>query len=294
MRVAAYSPGHITGFFLPCVHHDQLRTGSRGAGMCIDRGVTTTLDVKKGTGRKEFVVNGVPHDAPVMRSALEEIAGHQDVDVAAEVTMDLPVSSGFGTSAAGALSAAFALARALGRSGEEAFAAAHRAELSNGTGLGDVAALTRGGMTFRRIEGLPPFGCIDRLADRQDIVAAVVGPMVRTSDVLGDPARRSSIEEVGRECYRVLARSPTPDMFFRTSREFTMRTGLAGPDVKRALEAVEGLGDASMIMLGNSVFARGGPGRYGKDIVTLRPHLPALPRSRRSPGAERPGLTRIA
>jgi len=257
MRVTAYCPGHITGFFVPCVHEDPLRTGSRGAGICIDRGVTATLEVLPGDGSMEFIVDGVMRDAPVMRDVLENLMGGGDFDIMVEASLGLPISSGFGMSAAGALATAFAMAEALGRTTEEAFAAAHRAELANGTGLGDVAALSRGGMTFRRREGIPPFGRIDRLTDALDIVAAVVGPVIRTYDVLRDPTKRKTIDSIGRECYRLLAKDPTPDMFFRTSREFTMRSGLAGPPVMDALEAIERLGDASMIMLGNSIFARG-------------------------------------
>lgn len=266
MRVAAYCPGHITGFFLPCIHEDPLRTGSRGAGMCIDRGVTVTLEVKPGEGSMEFIIDGEQRDAPVMGDALGNLMGGGSYDITVDASLGLPISSGFGMSAAGALAAAFAMAEALGRTTGEAFAAAHRAELSNGTGLGDVAALSRGGMTFRRREGLPPYGRIDRLTDTLDIVAAVVGPVIRTSDVLGDPPRGRTIESIGRECYHLLAKDPTPDMFFHTSRDFTMRTGLAGPAVMEALEAVDGLGDASMIMLGNSVFARGNLDAMEKEL----------------------------
>lgn len=257
MRVTAYCPGHITGFFLPCMHKDPLRTGSRGAGLCIDKGVTTTLTVEEGAGSMELLVDGERRDAPVVRSALVDMMGNTGLDVVAESTMDLPASSGFGISAAAALSAAFAAAKVLGRSRDEAFAAAHRAELINGTGLGDVAALTQGGMTFRRIEGLPPYGRIDRLADSLSIVTGVVGPVIQTADVLEDEHRRRSIERVGRECYRALVRDPTPRTFFRVSKAFTLRTGLAGHKVMEALEVLEEVGDASMIMLGNSVFARG-------------------------------------
>lgn len=271
MKVTAYCPGHITGFFLPCIHKDPLRTGSRGAGMCIDRGVTTTIEVMPGEGWMEFIIDGQMRDAPVMRSALENIIGDRFYDIVVEASLGLPISSGFGMSAAGALSAAFAMAKALGITTEKAFAAAHRAELSNGTGLGDVAALSCGGMTFRRKEGLPPYGRIDRLTDTLDIVAGVVGPVIRTSDVLGDPPRRRRIESIGRECYRMLAKDPTPDMFFRASREFTTRTGLAGPAVLEALESVEGLGDASMIMLGNSIFARGDLDAMESELSRLGP-----------------------
>ncbi|MBI0582654.1 MAG: hypothetical protein ISF22_00345 [Methanomassiliicoccus sp.] len=257
MKVTAFCPGHITGFFLPCEHQDPLRTGSRGAGMCVDRGVTTTVTSRPGSGRIEAIVDGRRQYAEVTLAAARRLLGDERLDLTVESQMDLPPSAGFGTSAAGALSAAFALAEILGRPPEDAFAAAHLAELANHTGLGDVAALTRGGMTFRRKEGLPPYGLIDRLTDRMDIVAAVVGGRMRTSEVLGDPSRRAMIERVGMECCRRLESEPTPEAFFRLSREFTERSGIAGERVSLALRAAEGLGASSMIMLGNSVFAAG-------------------------------------
>jgi pantoate kinase len=80
---------------------------------------------------------------------------------------------------------------------------------------------------------------------------------MHTSDVLGDPDIKERVKRVGEECYEDLSRHPTVDDFFRLSREFTMRSGIVTPRVKEALVALDGLGDASMIMHGNSVFARG-------------------------------------
>jgi pantoate kinase len=257
MKVTAFCPGHITGFFIPCVHRDPLRSGSRGAGLCVDRGVTTTVNAYPGSGRIEVTVNGVAWNAPVTLTAARTMLGKERLDIVIESSLGLPSSAGFGMSAAGALSTSLALAEVLGRSTEEAFAAAHRAELSNRTGLGDVAALSNGGMTFRRREGLPPYGRIDRIADSMNIVAAVVGPKLGTAEVLSDRARKAGIMQVGRECYEALARNPTSRTFFCASREFAERTGLASGRVAEALQAVHGLGDTSMIMLGNSVFARG-------------------------------------
>lgn len=257
MKVTAFCPGHITGFFLPCEHEDPMLTGSRGAGMCVNRGVTTTVTSRPGAGRIEMFVDGTSGEAEVSRTAAAMLLGSERIDITVESFLDLPGGAGFGMSAAGALSTAFALAETLELPEEEAFAAAHLAELRHRTGLGDVAALTRGGMTFRRREGLPPHGQIDRLEYNGEIVAAVVGGNMRTADVLGDPERRRRIEEAGRRCCRELSMDPTAGSFFRLSREFTDRSGIAGERVLEALRAADGLGNASMIMLGNSVFACG-------------------------------------
>ena len=202
-------------------------------------------------------MDGRRQEAEVTRSVAAALLQGERVDVTVESFLDLPVSAGFGMSAAGALSAAFAIAEIVERPPEDAFAAAHLAELKHRTGLGDVAALTRGGMTFRRREGLPPHGQVDRIEYYGEIVAAVVGGDMSTAEVLGDPARREDIVEAGRSCCRELGLDPTAERFFRLSRRFTDRSGIAGPRVHQALDAADGLGTASMIMLGNSVFACG-------------------------------------
>jgi pantoate kinase len=223
----------------------------------VDRGVTTTVDTCPGRGRIEVTVDGVAGSAPVTMSAARTMLGTSHLDVVIDSSQDLPSGSGFGMSAAGALSTSLALAVVLNRSREEAFIAAHRAELVNRTGLGDVAALSAGGMTFRRREGLPPHGRIDRVAGSMDLIAAVVGPNLGTAEVLSDQPMRSRIVQAGQASYEALARDPTPQTFFRVSREFAERTGLVSGQVGEALQAVDDLGDASMIMLGNSVFATG-------------------------------------
>jgi pantoate kinase len=257
MKATAYSPGHITGFFETREHRDPLRSGSRGAGLCVDKGATTAVSAKKGSGRIDICINGARSLGPVTRSAVEFLLGRRELDLDISSVLELPVGEGFGMSAAGALSAAFAVASILERPAEEAWIAAHRAELENRTGLGDVAALSRGGVTFRRKEGLPPYGQIERLADELTIVTGVVGPAIKTSDVLSDPEKRKRVNVVGRECYSSLARSPSVKEFLRLSQEFTFRSGLATPQVTAAIGEIDGAGGAAMIMLGNAVFAVG-------------------------------------
>ena len=271
MRVTAFCPGHITGFFEPCEHKYDLHTGSRGAGICVNLGATTTVTSVPGHGDITVHINGIKCDAPVTRRVVNSMVQDKCVDIIVDSAMDLPIGEGFGMSAAGALSTAFALTEVLEVEPIDAWKAAHRAELANMTGLGDVPALTRGGVTFRKREGLPPFGQITRLADRMDIIAAVVGPSMGTSEVLRDPARRKTIARIGKECCDHLLEKPTLDNFFKLSKEFMSRTDLATPGVNAAINAIDGLGQASMIMLGNSVFARGDIFRIGSILSKFGP-----------------------
>jgi pantoate kinase len=213
--------------------------------------------MEEGNGEVIVIMNGKEEKAPVTVAAVSNVILNRKMDVYVETTLDLPMGQGFGTSAAGALSAAQATCELLELPFRVALRAAHEAELTNRTGLGDVAALSRGGLTFRRKEGLPPYGIIDRINAEPDVVLCVVGGPISTPMILGDPVRRKAVNEVGKECVKRMALSPTLATLMRLSREFMSRTGLATREVEEAVKAAEEYGPASMAMLCNSVFAVG-------------------------------------
>jgi pantoate kinase len=266
MKAKVFCPGHITGFFQILEHREVQKSGSRGAGMCISLGATSEVDTSPGQGNITIVMDGAETVAPVTRYAVAKVLGANKLDVRISIDHALPPGQGFGMSAAGSLSAAHALAEALDAPFGVALRAAHEAEIVNRTGLGDVAAMARGGITFRRSEGLPPDGRIDQIHADPDVVLAIVGPPISTPQVLSDPAKRTLVNQVGKECVTKLGAAPTLTNLMKLSREFMKRTGLATPQVESAVKAAEATGQASMIMLGNSVFAIGNPKEQRKAL----------------------------
>ena len=257
MKAKAFCPGHVTGFFQICEHRDPLKSGSRGAGMCVNLGATSTLEAFPGKGEISVTIDGNEEKAPVTRSALTKVLGKRKLDITVSTELDLPIGQGFGTSAAGSLSSAHALTEVLGLPFEVALRAAHEAEIENFTGLGDVAALSRGGITFRKTEGIPPYGRIDRINAEPDVVLCVVGGPISTREILMDHNKRRIVSQVGRECVEKMVGAPTLSNLMRLSREFMKRTSLATKEVEEAVQAAEDFGPASMVMLGNSVFTTG-------------------------------------
>lgn len=257
MKATAFCPGHITGFFQICEHEEILRTGSRGAGLCISHGALSTVKIEKGSGRIEIKINGERSDAPVTKQALAKLIYDRGFDVSVETTLDLPIGQGFGMSAAGTLAASLAIANLLDLPFQRALEVAHEAEIIHRTGLGDVSALSRGGVTFRKVEGLPPYGIVDRVSADAEIILGVVGPPILTSSVLRDVKIRERINAIGKECVENFSKSPSLANLFRISREFASRSGIMTDYVRMALDAIDGLGPASMVMLGNSIFASG-------------------------------------
>lgn len=259
MEATAFAPGHISAFFEPVFNPQSLdRTGSRGAGLCLTLGATSTVTLTPAPQQDlTITLNGKTVKATVTRLTCRHLLGDHPAEVTVRTESTLPVSQGFGMSAAGAYSAALALARLLGRPQTDALQAAHYAEVQMKTGLGDVIASTIGGIEIRRQPGLPPWGMLEHIPGQADVILCVVGDPIKTKNILTDPIKTAKIAAVGRRCTRQLLTHPSLENLFRQGQKFATETGLANEVVQAAVDAAAPYGLASMCMLGNSIFAIG-------------------------------------
>lgn len=249
MKVTAFAPAHVTGFFEICRTSSPETTGSRGAGLCLSLGATATVD--DGHRHLEIMVDG--HSRGEVTATALRLLTSEPLRV--RITLDLPVSQGLGMSAAGTLASTLAAASLLGLPRQEAVTAAHVAEVRHATGLGDVLPAAQGGVEVRESPGIGGF--IRRIPGEGEVVVAVVGPPLSTATVLGNARQQQRISAVGRACMTAMLERPTLDRLFTLSRRFAQEAGLLQPAVRAAVEAAEEHGQASMCMLGNAVFARG-------------------------------------
>jgi len=259
MRAVAFAPGHISGFFEPVYHNqDMMRTGSRGAGINVSLGSISEVVTENGTKQEvEIYVNGRKSTAPTTHLAIKHLLEDRPLHVVVKTRLGLPIGQGFGMSAAGALSATYALATIIGCPQIEAMKAAHCAEIQLRTGLGDVLASCFGGIEIRKKAGLPPWGLIEHIPGRYDVVLSVVGKKLNTKTILTDPAKVSNIVTYGKYCTKKLLENPSLENFFLLSQTFTKKIGFADKRVLGAIEIANRYGMASMCMLGNAVFAIG-------------------------------------
>ncbi len=258
MKVTAFSPGHITGFFEICPGKDALSTGSRGAGVCISLGATSEVQLVPATKQSvKVTINGKQSRAEVTRAAISHLIGDTGMRVNIVTELDLPIGQGFGMSAAGTLSAAIATAYVMGRERQEAFEAAHIAEIECGCGLGDVSAIHRGGVTIRTRPGLPPKGEVLRVDGDHEIVLAIIGKKLLTKEILENEETRNEINSKGAGLLESMVKDQTIERLMVNSRIFAIESGLATKKLIKAMDLVTGPGMASMSMLGNSLFAIG-------------------------------------
>jgi pantoate kinase len=253
--IRAYAPAHITGFFEIVLDDDSLHMGSRGCGVVLEHGVTTEVTLSDTT---QVEINGSVDEAPTTRHVVDKLAV---APVTVESSFDIPVGCGFGASGAGALSTAHGLNElfSLGLSDNGIAQVAHVAEVECGTGLGDVAAQSYGGLVIRLEAGAPGVGLVDRIPVDDVMVEYVALGPISTKSVLHDPERRKHINRAGRKALKNLLQTPSLYSFIRASREFSVEVDLMTDKVLDMVEAVEVEGGfASMAMLGEAVFAVNG------------------------------------
>jgi pantoate kinase len=255
--VKAYSPSHITGFFVICDNKNPLYKGSVGCGIVLESGCVTEVSLNN---QVKIKINGMEGDAITTKYVLDNLAGESKIIVSTD--FEVPIECGFGASGAGALSTALALNEllSLNMTLNEVVQIAHCAEVENNTGLGDVIAETYGGIVIRKKPGPPGIGVIDGIPVRKEKISYVVLGKKRTKTVLEerDTEIKGRINKYGREAMKELMRKPTVENFMLVSRNFSLRIEIISDKCRDAIEAVEAEGKvASVAMLGDTVFVIG-------------------------------------
>jgi len=259
MKAISFAPGHISGFFEPIYRgNDAERSGSRGSGINVSLGAFSDINVQSsGKQTIDIFINNKASIAPVTKLAIKRLIVNTPIKVTVKTRLDLPIGQGFGMSGAGALSATTALAKILKIPNEQAIKTSHFAEVHLRTGLGDVIASSFGGIEIRREAGLPPWGMIEHIPGKYEVVLCVIGEKIDTKRILSDPIKINEISSYGRFCTKKIIENPSVENLFSLSQMFAIKTKLVNKKVLKAIKSANHYGMASMCMLGNSVFAIG-------------------------------------
>lgn len=255
----AFAPGHISGFFEPIIDESNVnKTGSRGAGVCISHGVTARVKTKESDKQKIIIrANGKLGTFPVTHDAIKTVLEEDVLQVFVELTLDLPVGQGFGMSAASALSSSLALSSILNKTRHVAIQAAHSAEVTHHTGLGDVCASVQGGFEIRKRPGIFPFGKIIKMDEQCLIQLGIFPGSLSTRTILTNHIKVKQISSIGSYCTDQVLQFPSIDSIMKYSYYFTVNSGLAPKDILRVLAKINEKRLASMCMLGHSIFVLG-------------------------------------
>ncbi len=245
----AFSPGSITLFFeIRDEHKEPLRIGSRGIGICVSLGAITS--VQEGEDLRVFV-NG----KSMKNSLQEDIARACGFKGTIKTDLQLPVSQGFGMSAAAALSTSLSIAKLKNATYLQAAQIAHRIEVERKSGLGDVASQYEGGFTLRIKEGIHPYGIVDRLFFPPIPISLVTFKEgIETKEILKDENMRKIIKKEGHRAMEKFLNMPTFENAIRIARDFALKTSLISDEGKEFLKACN---NAAIAMIGNSAIVFG-------------------------------------
>ncbi len=265
MKVSTIVPSHITGFFTIVDNNDYLKKGSCGAGLLLDKGVTTEIKSSKKEEKLDIKINGKKDikNEIIARKAVEIIKKDFNLNRGIKInqSVDVPIGCGFGTSASCALGVILSFWKLfeLPISFIQASQYAHKIEIELGSGLGDVIAEMSKGLIFRKKPGAPGVGKVDSIDDINIpdlyVITKTLGE-IDTGKIIQDSYYKMKINEIGLNIQKKFANKPSIESFIKYSYEFAKKTNLMNDNVSNLVKELEKstLG-ASMAMLGNTAFA---------------------------------------
>ncbi|MCE4624661.1 MAG: hypothetical protein F7C35_02195 [Desulfurococcales archaeon] len=214
MPWCAWSPHHITSIFYPVYTSSPLSTGSLGIGLAVEPGYTSCFP-----GVEEPLTE-------TARRALRLIGAR---DLRGKFISPLPPGRGYAVSAASAITSVLASVKIGGRKVGvlEALQAAHKAEVLERTGLGDVLALSCGiGIVIRLHPGAPGLGRVECVPLPRSIgIISVEGEGRSTRELLSEGYIRESAPLALRLIRRV-SDEMSLESFVYASRIYTDRLNL--------------------------------------------------------------------
>jgi pantoate kinase len=282
---AAFAPAAITNFFQ--IHYDRSGhpDGATGGGYVLSKGTESKVTfVPNERFGISTVVNGdSDYNARTTHRALDLFAAAHPFGgkLVVEQRVDTPIGSGFGASAASAISAVYAASAALGLrlSKHELASYAHRAEIIERTGLGTVSVAYRGigaGAIIKAGEpGIARFRIVKTPGDLR-IVTAFLAPYDK-NDAISSRTISKRIDILGRQALASFLQDPTLETLTAEGEKFSKGLGLESRVVKKLISVAKSSGalSASQNMIGYAIHALADEDRCGRVQAELRRAAPA-------------------
>lgn len=289
----AFCPSGISSFFQPVTlgapptsFASACRIGARGGGFILSKGVHTRARAKPNDEVMVHVtINGVAApEARVTREVCSMLLDRVDTRYAIIIDhrIEVPIGSGFGTSAAGAVSTGLALAKAIGLhlTLNQIGQLAHVAEIRCATGLGTVSGVLRGGAILILEAGAPGFDYVDWLPldPSYRIVAASFAPIPK-DNILFSKSLLTVVNGEAEKVMRQIQQEPDPALFLKLCYHFAQKAGFMTPRVRACIEAALAAGalGASQNQIGEAFHALVERSKVDTVVSALEPLLKPRP-----------------
>ncbi len=289
-EASAFCPAGISSFFQICDEEadgrpikDPERIGARGGGFALSKGVFTEVRAvaSKESNIQIFINDKATCEAETTKTVAEMMLDRVDESYSLTIKhrVEVPIGAGFGSSAAGALTTALALSKALNihLTYNQIGKIAHVAEVLCKTGLGTVGPLMIGGCVITVEPGAPGYALIDRISisPNYKVIAGTFQPKL-TKEFLSHVGRKKTINELGGKTVKAILEDPSLENFLHLSKEFALKTGLTSERCVRLMEEAEKAGaiGAAQNMVGEAVHAVVEAEKLGNVLKVFERFLP--------------------
>ncbi len=268
----AFAPAAISSFFEICDTQDGKpitdleKVGAIGGGFGLQRGVLTKVTTQ-GAEKNSISVLINSKQAQEAKTTIRVVETLLDktntkYNVTVEHKIEVPIGSGFGTSAGGALTVGLALKEALELplTYNQIGKIAHVAEIQCQTGLGTVSSLAFSGGCVLVVEpGAPGICQIDRIPISPDyvVVAGYLESTIPKDTVLASPQKKKEINGYGKKTLKAILDEPSLENFLDCCWEFSKKAGFATEKVCELVKSAKKAGaiGATQNMIGEAVHA---------------------------------------
>src|SRR3989337_1309399 len=261
MKGVAFCPAHITGFFKAEIEKKSNigELGSQGAGFSIQKGVKTTVRVRKKTEYdiSNFHLNILGYqtdNTQVSEFVIKKFLDLVGKDVFVDVDHNITVPVGYGLGCSGALALALNQALDTGLSKEQVGLIAHEAEIKCQTGLGDVLASYHGGFEIRIKGGAPGHGIVKKIKSDNYTAVIICFSPISTKRFISE--RLPFINGLGGKMVIKLEKSKNIIKFQNMSLEFAKYVNVITPKMTRVIKDLNKNGiNCGVAMFGETVFS---------------------------------------
>jgi pantoate kinase len=252
--VSAFAPGNISLLFQVIAGKSPTETGSKGVGFTLHEGATARVSQSH---VMEITYNGNSIELPTVTTAIQSLT-HKPLSIS--ITSPLPLGSGFGMSGASALASVFATNAllSLGKSERELATIAHTADVTQKTGLGDVANQYYGGF-FAKFVSSAQF-VVTQIPIRKIPIYCISYGKLLTSSILSNTQLVQTINKEADialgQIQTLLQKNTTLQFGDLTTivNTYTKNTKLITPKLARCIADIEKRGGhAAMILLGDAI-----------------------------------------
>lgn len=254
-KAKAFAPGNISCTFVIKRNKNPKKTGSLGLGFTVNQGVTVTARISNTKAKNNLIIfNNRKIKFPTVDSLIKKLTKEK---INVEIKTKLPLGSGFGISGASALATSYSINKLLGlkKTKKELAILSHVAEVENGTGLGDVTNQYFGGFL---VKYEPSYNFkVKKIPIKNKTIFYKCFGKINTKKIISNKKIENKINDAGVNSLKEIKKTKkTLKNLILISKKFALFSGLMKKELFKEMVDIEAVhGTASMIMLGNSIFA---------------------------------------